>query len=393
MDLGIEDPEPMEVDPPAPQRRRRLPKRPGMDWSDLQTLYDTLTAPSAGKLYQIQKRRGLNYTNEQVTRFVKSQGLQQRFAPKPAPDAGHIASLSPNDLWQVDVVDMTRYSPDAKEAMKWFFIAIRVHDRQIMAIPLPSKSAYDNAVAIRKVIEVWGAPRTISSDRGPEWESNFSDELDEQDIRHVEIMPGDHVAMGVVDRAILTLRTRINKWMEATGSTQWHVALDRIVNEYNDTPHRTLHGGAPNDASSDPWLETQLKVDNTIKLYQNSRLKRHKIKVGQRFRAPLRRGAFSRGFVPRYSAHVYTVERLVPGGYVESEGQLFKKKDILIVPGGSTDVGTSIGREAEERRGRQRLRRVLGRRGFAVEEEEEPSAMRRAQDELLALDPSYDFRS
>ena len=44
-------------DPPTP-RRRRLPKRPGMDWSDLQTLYDTLTAPSAAKLYQIQKRRG-----------------------------------------------------------------------------------------------------------------------------------------------------------------------------------------------------------------------------------------------------------------------------------------------------------------------------------------------
>ena len=83
--------------------------------------------------------------------------------------------------------------------------------------------------------------------------------------------------------------------------------------------------------------------------------------MGQRFRAPLKRNTFAKGFVPKWSAHAYTVERLVTGGYVESEGYLFKKKNILIVPTASTDVPTRIEREAGQRRQQERARRSLRR--------------------------------
>lgn len=136
---------------------------------------------------------------------------------------------------------------------------------------------------------------------------------------------------------------------------------------------------------------------NTLKPYRNTRLKRHQIRVGQRFRAPLRRGVFSKGFVPRWSAHAYTVERLVTGGYVESEGLLFKKKNILIVPADSADIPTRIEREAGDRRQQSRARRQLSRLDAAYiwdgeePEETEEESRRRAREELKALDPAYEF--
>ena len=83
MELGDTDPQPMDVDDPRTPRRRRLPRLPrneptrrylpydGPDMGDLETLYQGLTAPSATKLYQIARRRGLNYTQDQVANFVK----------------------------------------------------------------------------------------------------------------------------------------------------------------------------------------------------------------------------------------------------------------------------------------------------------------------------------
>ena len=399
--------DPMDVDDPPP-RRRRLPRLPRNeptrrylpdepDMGDLETLYQGLTAPSATKLYQIARRRGLNYTQDQVTNFVRKQGVAQRFTPVPKKDPGHITSLSPNDLWQIDLIDMSRYSSVTKKAPKWIFVALRVFDRVLYCTSLINKSGFQTETPLRALIDEWGRPQTISTDAGAEYLGRFSAALEDLGIRHITAMPGDHEAMGTIDRAILTLRTRINRWMETSGSTLWHVALDRIVKEYNDTPHKTLHGNAPDDASTSEWLTSQLRLDNTLKLYKNTRLKRQQIRVGQRFRAPLKRNTFAKGFVPKWSAHVYTVERLVTGGYVESGGYLFKKKNILIVPTESTDVPTRIEREAGQRRQQERARRSLRRMDAAyiwegdVPEETEEQTRRRAQEELMALDPAYIF--
>ena len=129
-----------------------------------------------------------------------------------------------------------------------------------------------------------------------------------------------------------------DRWMESTGDSRWQDALKRITNEYNDTPHSTLKGFTPNDAETDEYLQSELRVQNALKMYNNTLLRRHRVKVGDRFRAPLKRGKMSRGFTPRFSGHVYTVEKIVPGGFVESERLLFKKKDILLVPQGSRDI-------------------------------------------------------
>lgn len=360
----------------------------------LKSLYD-VSRPSAAKLYDRQRRAGHRYTRAAVNAFVRSQPVAQRFAA-PVKEQGHIVALSLHALYQMDLIDMSRYSPPDKKALKWIFVALRAFDRRFFAVPLATKHAGTTVFGLRRVIEqAGGTPQVCMTDNGTEYQGEFAAAIEEFGIEHRTNMPGDHRAMGLVDRAIQTLRTMINKWMEANNSTEWWTALDDLVEEYNSTGHQSLHGQAPDDVEDNAPLTQQLRVDNAVKLFKNACLRRNRIRVGDKFRAPLQRGLFSRGFTPKFSGHVYTVEKIYRG-FVESEGLLFKKRDVLRVPDSATDVQPVVEQGADAHRAVGRARRQLsrldpeyiwGNEQVAIQD----TAQRRAQRELTALDPAYDF--
>ena len=110
--------------------------------------------------------------------------------------------------------------------------------------------------------------------------------------------------------------------------------------------------------SASEYNQGEVRLDNAIKMHKNLRLRRHQIRPGDHFRAPLKKTPTTRGFTPRYGLHVYTVER-IRGGFVESGGREFQKKRILIVPEGSQDVASNVEREATARRTQRREQRRL----------------------------------
>lgn len=87
-------------------------------------------------------------------------------------------------------------------------------------------------------------------------------------------------------------------------------------------------------------------------------------------------------------------------GFVESEGRLFKKRDILRVPDGATDLQPVVEQGADARRAVGRAQRQLsrldpeynwGNEQVAARETADRRAQRLAQQELTAMDPAYDF--
>ena len=339
-------PRPSRAPPPEPPFDPRFPRRTEEELSQLRALYlESYTG--AEKLYQQQRRAGLPFTLAEVKTFVKEQPIAQRFAPAQPADPGHWTALSENDVWMCDLIDMSRYSSASQKAKKWLFITLCIFDRKLFAVPMANKLANSTASAFKTVVErAGGSPVRVFTDNGQEYAGAFAEALREVDAVHTKNMPGDHEAMGPVDRAILTLRTRINKWMEASGETDWVGQIDRIVADYNETPHGGLRNRAPNDISASEYNQGEVRLDNAIKVH--------------RFRSPLKRGPFARGFTPRYGLHVYTVER-IRGGFVESEGLKFQKKRILVVPAGSQDVASNLEREATARRTQRREQRRLRR--------------------------------
>ena len=145
------------------RRRERVP-----DDDVIEKLYVDAGRPSAAKLYALQRRAGYGFTRACVEAFVRRQVSAQRFAARTR-DRGYIVGLTTHALYQADLIDMTRYSPDAKEALKWIYVAIRAFDRRLYAVPLATKSPGSTVFALRRVIdEAGGTPQVLMTDRGTE---------------------------------------------------------------------------------------------------------------------------------------------------------------------------------------------------------------------------------
>ena len=71
---------------------------------DLKELYDELGAPSAQKLLQAAKRRGIDATAQQAKELSKGDATRQVFG-KPFKQRGHIPSTSEHDSHQADLID------------------------------------------------------------------------------------------------------------------------------------------------------------------------------------------------------------------------------------------------------------------------------------------------
>ena len=75
----------------------------------LKELFEELGGPSAQKLLQAAKRRGIDATLEKAKALAKTDATRQAFAGKPFKQQGSIPSNSPTDRYQADLVDMKQF--------------------------------------------------------------------------------------------------------------------------------------------------------------------------------------------------------------------------------------------------------------------------------------------
>ena len=88
----------------------------------------------------------------------------------------------------------------------------------------------------------------------------------------------------VVERFIRTLKNKISKHMTAISKNVYFDVLDNIVNEYNNTVHRTINM-KPIDITSDFYAECN----------KDSNKKDHKFKVGDHVGISKHKNIFAKG--------------------------------------------------------------------------------------------------
>ena len=92
-------------------------------------------------------------------------------------------------------------------------------------------------------------PEVIISDNETGFKSKAVGELmAENEIVQNLIDPQDHKALGVLDRAVQTLKNAIFKHMKDENTTTYIDELSRIVDAYNSTPHIGINNISPDDA-------------------------------------------------------------------------------------------------------------------------------------------------
>ena len=106
----------------------------------------------------------------------------------------------------------------------------------------------------------------------------------------------------VAERFIRTLKTKIYKYM--TGVKNVYInKLDDIVNEYNNTYHRTIKM-KPVDVEDDTYIDFKKEVND----------KDPKFKVGDHVRISKYKNIFAKGYTPNWSGEGFVITKVKNAG-------------------------------------------------------------------------------
>ena len=115
----------------------------------------------------------------------------------------------------------------------------------------------------------------------------------------------------VAERSNRTLKNKIYKHMTAVGKNVYFDVLDDIVDEYNNTHHKTITTKSV-DVGDDSFAEYNEESD----------VKDLKFKVGDHVRISKFKNVFAKGYTPNWSEEIFIVKKIkntVPWTYVISD--------------------------------------------------------------------------
>ncbi len=256
-----------------------------MEQQQLRQLSESLGNPGAQALWLAVRRNGINLMKKDIEAFVKKKGDKQVFSAV-QPSRGKTVGESLDARWQMDLAFGV-----AAEGYTAYLVVVNVFDRFTYAVALKSKEPAQVAVALEKLIrDAPREPKLISSDNGNEFLGPVSKLLVKHKIAQAYKAVGDVNAIGVVDRAIQTLKRKLAELAAKTGRS-WPSLLQQAVRSINDTPKPgVLHGDAPSEVRDDADVQFLLLQDQARALQHNKKLtarRQDNLEDTGTFRAPL----------------------------------------------------------------------------------------------------------
>ena len=153
--------------------------------------------------------------------------------------------------------------------------------------------------AFQKILNQSGSkPNKIWVDKGSEFYNNsFKKWLKDN---YVEMYSIHNEGKSVVaERFIRTLKTKIYKYMTAISKNVYIDKLDDIVNEYNNTYHRTIKMKAF-DVKDDTYIDFEKEVNH----------KNPKFIVGDHARISKCKNIFAKGYMSNWSEEVFVIKKV-----------------------------------------------------------------------------------
>jgi len=277
-------------------------------------------------LYHACRERSLNYSMPKITNWLRKQRTYQLHFQPPRVRVFHpITSKFQNEFWQADLVDISKLR-HANSGFNFLLTVIDVRSKNLFVQPLKKKAGAQVAAAFQQVFKDAGAvPKRIQTDNGLEFlNADVLHLFKTNKIKYNTCAPGDHRAMGVIERVNRTLMTKVSKYLTANKTKRFIDVLPKIVASINDSVHRTT-GQKPNAykktkqaAPTDP----EKSLSGWFAL---------PINVGDKVRVLLERPIFAKGYKQYWSNEVYTVKNIGKTYKVKDIGPTFKRYELLLI--------------------------------------------------------------
>lgn len=151
-----------------------------------------------------------------------------------------------------------------------------------------------------------------------------------------------HLKASICERANKTIKIKLYKYFSYHGTTNWISVLQAIIDEYNNTKHRTI-GISPNQVDKE---NEKFILDHVYRFKPH--YKKPKFKVGDSVRISRYKKIFDKSYRPQWTTEVFKVSEVrhtsprtynirdldgneIEGSFYEQEISICKEPDVYLV--------------------------------------------------------------
>lgn len=334
--------------------------------------YEEYSFPSVDKLYRILKSEepDAKITRQDIENYVSSQkeGQTQKVKKQNRKLKGHVTALDENELWLMDIFDLHTYSR-YNSGYKYIFAVMDVFTRKAYVIKMKTKTIDDTSKALEEIISKSKVkPSAILSDNDSSFlGGKFQKLLDKHNIFHMTNTVEDHKALGIIDNFAKRIKTTLGKYFARYDTANWIDYLDKIVKQYNNTPHSALYELSPNQVTQTQENKELIQDLNFEKMHDSGKVtKQTEFKPGDKVRVSVKT-KFTKSNQAQFSNDTYTIESVKGNNILLDNGKTYKPYSLIKSKGTETlSPKISVVQKAEQE---QRQERKVKQEGIQINQE------------------------
>lgn len=212
-----------------------------------------------------------------------------------------------NDTLQIDLVEMIPYAKQNKN-YKYILTVIDTFSKFAWAFPIKNKTGIEVTKAMKNVFIATASnlPKNVHSDLGKEfYNKNFKTLMDQHKVNHYSTYSTKKAA--IVERFNRTLKHKMWMRFSLQGSYKWLPILQSLVDEYNNSWHRTIKMKPVdvNKTNGQQLLNTVYKNEYVMNAKASE-----KFKVNDSVRISKYKSIFEKGYTPNWSTEIFTIYKI-----------------------------------------------------------------------------------
>ena len=253
----------------------------------------------AYKFYQEVKNIHPKVTLKKVNEFLKSQDAYTLHKRTRKPKFRRTLVFKPRDLWQIDLLDMQKYSKE-NDGYRYICVIIDCFSLYVWVKPLKNKTGKATVKALALLL-MNERPKLIQADQGTEFFNRDVKRMLEAFGPKLYHTYTDKKA-AIVERVQRTLRGRLGRLFTKRGNFKWIDKIDDIVTAYNNTHH-----------SSIKMKPADVDEEHIANIFFNSlpNLKKTiKFSNGDRVRILIKKNQFAKEFEKSWSEEIFKIKRI-----------------------------------------------------------------------------------
>ena len=316
------------------------------DFETIAEVWRNNNYPGAERLTKLVKEKHPSkyIGKHQIIKFLSEQTASQTFKEKrKSKPKGHIVANIVNELWQMDIFDLSRYEKN-NDGFRYLLACVDVFSRKAYVKPMKNKDTSTVIDAFTNIIIHKTGPqiRSILADQDPAWtNSTWLTFIEKENIAFNTNALKDHRALGIIDNFAKRIKLTLNKRFVDTNSTKWIDYITKVITTYNNQEHRSLGEATPNKVVKDTKTQDVIKTINEEKAQKNNTTS--SINVGDKVKKNmLINESYAKGTDPKWSEKIFTVTEVKGQRIRLNDGTYYLDDHLLKVPETATDAETNV---------------------------------------------------